>query len=313
MIPRHLFFRQFRKLCLQALQIVLGDLHGRNVRLREIPVVLCVLLGAHGKSGILVLIPPAGLLDDAFSLFHTLDLPPGLICDGPDNGLKGVEVLHLRAGAQLLRARGADGEVYIAAERALLHLAVGNPQILEGGAQLFQIGDDLLPRAEVGLGDDLNEGDAAAVVVCPRLVDPGVVDQLARVLLHVQLMDADGLARLDGHRAVPRNGQVELGDLICLRKVGIEIVFPVKFAVAGDLTVQGQPGLHRKLQHLFVHDGQRAGHACAHRAAVGVGRAAEFRCAGAEYFRPGGQLHMGLQADDRFPCHCASPPLGILV
>ena len=180
--------------------------------------------------------------------------------------------------------------------------------------ELFQIGDHLVGGAEVRLRDNLDKGHTAAVVVCPGLVQPGVVDQLARVLLHVQLVDADGALPLlgtDGHRSVPGDGQVELTDLIGFGQIGVKIVLPVKLAVPGDLAVQGQPSFDRVFQHLCIEYRQRTGHPSAHRAAVGVGVASELGGAGAEDFCLGGQFHMGFQANDSLPGHAGSPPFGI--
>ena len=225
------------------------------------------------------------------------------------NGLEGVQVLHLGAGAQLLGAHGPHRQVHVAPEGALLHLAVGYAQVLQDLFQLLQVGDHLVGGAEVGLGDDLNEGHAAAVVVRLGLIQPGVVNQLARVLLHVHLVDADGLALPDVHRAVAGDGGVELGNLVRLGQVGVEVVLPVEPAGPGDLTVQGQARLDGQLHHLLVEHRQGTRHAGTHRTAVGVGRAAELGGAGTENFRPGGQLHVGLQADDSLPGHWASPPV----
>ncbi len=303
LIPLHSGRSQLWLDVTQTLQIVLRQLHWRQIGVGEVTVVLGVLLGAHGIGGVLVLVPAAGLLNDPLSLLQQLNLPSTLVLDGPCNGFEGVEVLHLGAGAQLRGACGAHRQVYVAAEGALLHFAVGHAQVLEGGAQLLQIGNDLLGGAEVGLGDNLDEGHAAAVVVAAGLVGPGVVDQLARVLLHVQLVDAHRLAAADVHPAVPGNGQVELGNLIGLGQVRVEVVLPVKAALFGDLTPQGQTGLDGKFQHLLVEYGQGAGHAGAHRTAVGVGCATEGGGAGAENFGGRGELHMGLQTDDGFPGH----------
>ena len=104
------------------------------------------------------------------------------------------------------------------------------------------------------------------------------------------------------------NGQIELGDLIGLWQVGIEIVLAVEFVIPGDVAVQGQARLGGKAHHRFVHHRQGAGHTGAHRAAVGVGVAAEGGGAGAEDLGAGGQLHMGFQADNGFPSHITSPP-----
>ena len=138
------------------------------------------------------------------------------------------------------------------------------------------------------------------------------MDQLAGVLLHVELVDTDGLLPaglgVDGELAVADDGEIELGDLVGLGEVGVEVVLPVEPAGPGDLPVQGQAHLHGVLQHLLVDHRQGAGHAHAHRAAVGVGGAAELGGAGAEDLGLGGELHVGLQTDDSFPGHlaCAS-------
>ena len=240
-IPGLLRLRHLREACLHFRQIGFAQLHRGDVRLREVAVILGVFLRAHGKTGVLVLIPAAGLLNHPLVVqLDQLLLTAGLVADGPGNGFKGVQVLHLRPGAELTGTLRPDRQVDIAAERALLHLAVRHPQIGQGGAELFQISDDLVRCAEVRLGDDFHQRHAAAVIVRPRLVDPVVVDQLAGVLLHMQLVNADHLllaAYLDGNLAVPADGEIELGDLVCLGKVGVEVVLPVELAVPGDLTV----------------------------------------------------------------------------
>ena len=129
---------------------------------------------------------------------------------------------------------------------------------MQGLPQPLQVGDHLLRRAEVGLGDNLDERHAAAVVVDFGLLRPGVVDQLARVLLHVQLVNAHGAAP-HLHRPVPADGQIELGDLVGLGQIGVEVVFPVEPAVPGDGAAQGQGGPDGVLHHLPVEHGQRPG------------------------------------------------------
>ena len=311
LIPPLPLLRHLGLLRPQPLQVLLRQLQRRDVRFWEVAVVLGVLLGAHGEGGVLVVIPAPGLLDHTPALLQQLRLAAGLVGDGPGNGLEGVQVLHLRPGPKLPGARRPDGEVHVTAQGALLHLAVRDPQILQDGLQLLQIGDHLLSGAEVGLGNDLDQRHAAAVIVRPGLVQPGVVDQLARVLLHVQLVDADHLfprRRGDAHTPVPGNGEVELGHLVRLGQVGIEVVFPVEPAAPGDLAVQRQPGTAGVLHHLSVHHGQGPRHSSADGAAVGVGLSPEPGGAGAEYLGAGGQLRVGLQPDHSFPGHVIQPP-----
>jgi len=101
LITRRLLLSHFGQLGAQALQVCLGDLQRRNVGFRKIAVVLGILLGAHGKGGVLVLIPAPGLLYHALSLLNQLDLPPGLILDGPGDRLERVEIFHLGAGTEV--------------------------------------------------------------------------------------------------------------------------------------------------------------------------------------------------------------------
>ena len=75
-------------------------------------------------------------------------------------------------------------DVGVAAERALLHLAVGDAQVAERQPELLEAASGVGRAADVGLGDDLQERDARAVEV--DLGEPaGGVRQLAGVLLEV--------------------------------------------------------------------------------------------------------------------------------
>ena len=101
LIPLLPLLRHLGPLRPQPLQVLLRQLQRRDVRFREVAVVLGVLLGAHGEGGILVLIPAPGLLYHALSLLNQLDLPPGLILDGPGDRLEGAEIFHLGAGTEV--------------------------------------------------------------------------------------------------------------------------------------------------------------------------------------------------------------------
>ena len=84
------------------------------------------------------------------------------------------------------------------AQRALLHLRVGDAELDHRLPQQLQEPLRLLGRADVGLGHDLDERRAAAVEVderAVRAVDPALgaadVDRLRRVLLEVRALDPD--------------------------------------------------------------------------------------------------------------------------
>ena len=128
-----------------------------------------------------------------------------------------------------LRARRAQRDVRVAAQRALLHVHVADAELAQRRAQQAQPLARLLGRAQVGLGHDLRQRRAAAVEVDDarvRAVDPPAradVGQLGGVLLEVHAVDAHV-----PEPAAEAQGLVVLGDLVALRQVGIEVVLAVE-------------------------------------------------------------------------------------
>ena len=103
--------------------------------------------------------------------------------------------------SSVLVPRGSPGlahrDVGVAAQGPLLHVDVGDAQLLDEAAQLGQEDARLFGRGDVRLGHDLHQGRAAPVEVHQRVV--GAVDaarssarvhELAGVLLHVHPGDA---------------------------------------------------------------------------------------------------------------------------
>ena len=212
LVAGHFLCAQLRLAGLHRRNPLVAYNHRRKIRIREIAVILGVLLGAHGLGALLVVIPAPRLLDDLLSILQELNLPGTLPLNGPGNGLEGVQILHLCPGSQGIAPRLPHGQVHVRPHGALLELAVRSPQILDHEAELFQVGDDFLGAAHIRLGDNLNQGHAASVVIHQGAVLPLVVDQLSRVLLHVNLMDSHLLfrpgLRLNLHPAVVADGQV---------------------------------------------------------------------------------------------------------
>ncbi len=100
--------------------------------------------------------------------------------------------------------------------------------------------------------------------------------------------------------AVLGEGLVELGDLIALGQVGVEVVFAGEDGAFADLAVESERGEGGELNGAAVEDGQRTGEAEADGADVGVGRRAEFVGAAAEGLGLGEELDVDLEADDGF-------------
>ena len=217
----------------------------------------------------------------------------------------------------LARVARREGEVHVAAQRALLHPYVAHAEAEQQVPQLrdVRLGDqrDDLARAHDRLGDDLDERDAGAVVVDERVV--GAVDatgraadvqRLAGVLLHVGALDVDahglrpvGALDDDVGPALEGDRLVVLRRLEVLRHVRVEVVLPGEPAPLRDLAVERQPDPDRRLHRDRVDDGHRPGQPQAGRAGLGVGLGAELRRAAAEHLRVGVQLDVHLEPEGR--------------
>ena len=190
-----------------------------------------------------LLVEVARLLDDRLAVLErrtlALLLVPQRTLERPGR----VQVLDLDLRAEGVLAGPPGRDVRVAPERALLHPDVRDVERLEGGPELVEVRARLLRGAQVGLGDDLDERDAGAVVVDERVVGlpdpPGRPDvcRLAGVLLHVHARDADPRRRavdLDLEMAADADGKVVLADLEVLRHVRVEVVLPVEQGVGRD-------------------------------------------------------------------------------
>ena len=257
------------------------------------------------------------LLDDLAAALVDPDLALDLRRDPVGDELEGVHVLQLGLRAVALLPGLAHGDVGVAAERALLHLGVGDAELDDRLAQELEEAARLLARADVRLGDDLHERRAAAVEVDERglgSVDaPGRaadVDGLGGVLLEVRADDPDlTVAVRPRHDEPAARGErdVVLGDLVPLRQVGVEVVLPVEERTLGDLAAEGEAELDRPLDRRPVRHRQRPRMREADGAGARVRLLAPDVLAAAEHLRPRLQLDVDLEADDRFPGHDSRP------
>ncbi len=228
------------------------DLDGNEVGLGEVAVVGGGLLLALGFRFTFDVVPAPGLLGgvlDRLAIFLPLAvLAVGLELEGTFNGSEAVQVLDLddRRGDGLAVFFDVEVDVGIAAERAFLHLAVGDAEVAEGEAQFFETSLGVLGGANVGLGDDLQEGDTRAVQVDLGEA-AGAVGELAGVFFEVDAGQPAATAacavllRGDLKPAAPAEGEIILADLIILRKVGIIVILAVPLGEAGDIGAAG-PG-----------------------------------------------------------------------
>ena len=266
------------------------ELERQQVGVREIAIVVRLLLGAHRPGFALGGIEQAGLLLDPAARLDQLDLAPRLVVDRAADEAHRVQVLDLGAGAER-RARPADRDVGIAAQRALLHVAIAGAEVAEDRAQLAHVEDRLLGRAQVGLGDDLHQRHARAVEVDQRRIRALIVQALAGVHLDVQARDADpdaaAVLEVDRERAAADQRPRVLRDLIAARQVGVEVVLALEHRVPVDLGREPEARAHRLLDAKAVERGQHARHAGIDRRDVMVGGAAELGRGAREQLGPG--------------------------
>ena len=81
------------------------------------------------------------------------------------------------------------------------------------------------------------------------------MDQLSGILLHVDLMNADFLLSRCGVNldiSIVADRQIQLGNLIVLRVVRVEIVLPVEFAELVDFAVCSQSDAQGVIDNLLI-------------------------------------------------------------
>ena len=284
-------------------------------------------------------IPVARFLVNLPALLEHLRLTADFVGQAVVEVFEGVHVLELGLYAELGRPAAAQADVAVAAHGAFLHRAVGDADGEEDLVQLLHEQARFLGRAQVGLGDELDERRARTVVVdkgmrCARdaALVAADVNHLARVFLHMDARDAH-VRRVAGvghgdvlvsvacakardvgaflrRRAVDVEVEMTahaecygaLRGLEVLRHVGVHVVLAVEHGVLLDVAVRGEAREHDRLDGGLVRHGKGAGQAQAHGAGVRVGCGAELQLAAAEHLRgKGGELGVDFQADDRFP------------
>ena len=276
---------------------------------------MSLFLGTHGQRNALIRVPGAGFLHDVTAVLQDFLLAFDFVGKRVLNRLEGVDVLHLRLGAQRFCSLRTQGNIEVSTQVSLFHAAVGNIDVFEDGFDLFHIGTRFLRRSHIRLRNDLDERHTGTVVVYIgriRILD-GIagMNELARVLLHVDTRDADALLavfRIDIHVAMLSDRQIVLGGLEVFRQIRIVVVLAVKLAEFIDGAVQGETRLDGKLHHPFIDDRQYAGKAQAYRTYMGILLRTEGSGTAAENFRLCFQFTMDFQSNDCFITHAFLPP-----
>ena len=267
-------------------------------------------LAALGLGYSLVIQPTSGFLVELASFAGHPPLAHSFVFQGAVDGLEAVHVLDFHLGEGLRGALRADADVGIAAEAAFLHVAGGDAEILENGAQFHQVLPGLFRRTQVGLADDLHQGDAGAVDVDEAVRFPGgisPVQQFGHILFQVHPLDVDAAAAAVGLQLDPAlygDGLVILRYLVALHQVRVGIVLAVELGEPRDSAIQGQRGHDGAFDSLAVDRRENTRHAHAYGADVGVGWGVRIgRGTAAEHLALGQELGVDLQPDDGFIGH----------
>ena len=279
-----------------------------QIGIGEVPVVVRVLLRAHGHRDRPVRIPEARLLDDPLAAVERASLARRLVLEGVSHVAEGVHVLDLDLRAELGRTGAPDRDVGVAAKRARLHVPIADAEVPEDRPKAPQVFGGLGRGPEIRPGHDLHERHPGAVEVdlagARRLEHSALVGELADVLLQVEALDPDpagDAVGLDLEPPVLGQRRLVLADLVVLRHVGVEVVLPRETALGVDPAAERERGADAELDGPTVDDREDPGHPLTHRAGLMIRRRAERRRAAAEHLGARQQLRVHLEADDGLP------------
>ena len=95
----------------------------------------------------------------------------------------------------------------------------------------------------------------------------------------------------------------QLGELVILGHIRIEVIFAIKFHMAWQLAMKQITCQCSQSQGFFIGNGEYSGHAKADRANLGVGLGPVLIGTATPHFRLGFELDVGFKPDDRFVFH----------
>ena len=205
----------------------------RQVRLREVAIVVGRLLDPHPIRLATLLRPAPGLLDERLTGVEdrrlALDLEVDRALDRPER----VHVLDLDPGAERLRTARPERDVGLDPHLAALHVGVRRADRAEQQLELLGVAAGLLGGPDLGLGHDLHERRAGPVEVDQADLATGrvqPVDELGRVLLEMGARDGHGersVRRVEGEPPERGERQLVLADLVALGQVRVEVVLAI--------------------------------------------------------------------------------------
>ena len=146
-----------------------------------------------------------------------------------------------------------------------------------------------------------------------------VMHQLAGILLDMDALDADALGagfrilliQHDVDRALTHDRVIELADLIALRQIRVEVIFPVEARPFVDLRLDRHASAHRLADAFAIGHGQHTGHGRIDQADLRIGLRSERGRRAGKQLGVRRHLRMDFQADHDLPlAGCALDAIG---
>ena len=156
-----------------------------------------LLFRAHAVGLAFVGVVEARFLRDLAAGFDDVDLASDFVFERFADEAEGIDIFDFGLGAEFFLAARTHTDVGVAAQRAFFHVAVADGGVEDDFLQARQIFVGLVGRGDVGLADDLDQGNAGAVEVDGGFlvgIGEALVQALAGVFFEVDAGDADFLA-----------------------------------------------------------------------------------------------------------------------
>src|SRR5262249_5209777 len=147
---RLLLVWQFGKIFLQFIDIGLVKFKWQQIRIRKVPVIVCLFLRTHRPRLTPQRIEQARILLYLAALLDDLDLPTSLMLDCLANKADRIDILDFATRPKRL-SRSAHRDIDVGAQVSFFHIAVAGAEVAQDRPQLRDESFGFLRRSKVGL------------------------------------------------------------------------------------------------------------------------------------------------------------------
>jgi hypothetical protein len=173
--------------------------------------------------------PSSSLLVDSPTPLIDLTLTSKLDIDRSTNRGESVDIFEFDTIAESRLSDQSHRYIDITPELSFFHIGIRGSAPSHQFLELFEVGEDICPRAEVWLRDDLHQWGTSSVVVTECTTS--CMDELASVVLDMHMMDAEySIHPIDDRPdlASHRYRLIELSDLVSHREIRIKVALAIK-------------------------------------------------------------------------------------